>query len=171
MLDASALLWRLYLQDVELGERWNKIADLWARKIPDENGYYPFNDVHAIIALVGAGRLSKARVVLADLQKAATENPPLTAMMARDVGVPAAQAMIAFAEQRYDDVVDALLPIRSIANRFGGSNAQRDILTQTLIEAAIRGGREGLAANLLSEREVHKPFSPLTRRFKAHLLQ
>ena len=92
-------------------------------------------------------------------------------MMARDVGVPAAQAMIAFAEQRYDDVIDALYPIRSIASRFGGSNAQRDILTQTLIEAAIRGGRDGLATNLLSEREVHKPFSPLTRRFRAHLLQ
>ena len=171
MLDASALLWRLHLQDVDLGDRWTMIADLWARKTPAENGYYAFNDLHAVIALVGAGRLSEARAILADLQKAATDNPPLTAMMARDVGVPAAQAMIAFAEQRYDDVIDALYPIRSIANRFGGSNAQRDILTQTLIEAAIRGGREGLATNLLSEREVHKPFSPLTRRFKKRLLQ
>jgi tetratricopeptide (TPR) repeat protein len=110
MLDASALLWRLYLQDVELGERWDKIADLWACKTPDENGYYAFNDMHAVIAFVGAGRLAEARAILADLQKAATENPPLTAMMARDVGVPAAQAMIAFAEQRYDDVIDALYP-------------------------------------------------------------
>ena len=171
MLDASALLWRLHLQDVDLGDRWTMIADLWSRKTPAENGYYAFNDLHAVIALVGAGRLSEARAILADLQKAATDNPPLTAMMARDVGVPAAQAMIAFAEQRYDDVIDALYPIRSIANRFGGSNAQRDILTQTLIEAAIRGGHQGLATNLLSEREVHKPFSPLTRRFKKRLLQ
>ena len=99
-----------------------------------ENGYYAFNDMHAVIALVGAGRLAEARAILADLQKAAIDNPPLTAMMARDVGVPAAQAMIAFAERRYDDVVDALYPIRSIANRFGGSNAQRDILSQTLID-------------------------------------
>jgi hypothetical protein len=120
---------------------WNKIADLWACKTPDENGYYAFNDMHVVIALVGAGRLAEA------------------------------QAMIAFAEQRYDDGIDALYPIRSIANRFGGSNAQRDILTQTLMEAAIRGDREGLATNLLSEREVHKPFSPLTRRFKNRLLQ
>ena len=169
MLDASALLWRLHLQDVDLGDRWSRIADLWARKTPGENGYYAFNDMHAVIALVGAGRLAEARAVLADLQKAAIENPRLTAMMARDVGVPAAQAMIAFAEQRYDDVVDAIYPIRSIASRFGGSNAQRDILTQTLIMAAIRSGRAGLATNLLSEREVHKPFSPLTLRFKAQL--
>ena len=34
MLDASALLWRLHLQDVDLGDRWTMIADLWARKTP-----------------------------------------------------------------------------------------------------------------------------------------
>jgi tetratricopeptide (TPR) repeat protein len=75
MLDASSLLWRLSLQDVDVGERWHKIADLWARKIPHENGYYAFNDMHAIIALVGAGRLAEAREVLADLERAATDNP------------------------------------------------------------------------------------------------
>ncbi len=171
MLDASALLWRLYLQDVDLGDRWKLIAELWARKTPDENGYYAFNDLHAVIALLGAGRLPEARAILDDLQAAVATNPPLTAMMARDVGVPAATGMIAFAEQRYADAIAALYPIRGIANRFGGSNAQRDILSQTLIEAAIRGGQAGLATNLLNEREVHKPFSPLTRRFKAKLLQ
>jgi tetratricopeptide (TPR) repeat protein len=171
MLDASALLWRLHLQGVDLGSRWGFLADQWARKIPAENGYYAFNDMHAGVALVGADRLIEAREVLADLQQAAIENPTLTAMMARDVGVPALQGMIAFAEQRYDDVVDVLWPIRSISNRFGGSNAQRDILNQTLIEAAIRSGRGGLATNLLSEREVHKPFSPLTQRFKSRLPQ
>jgi tetratricopeptide (TPR) repeat protein len=171
LLDASALLWRLYLQDVDVGDRWDTIADLWARKTPAENGYYAFNDMHAIIALLGAGRFSEARAILDDLRTAAETNPVLTGMMARDVGVPVAQGMIAFAEQRYDDAIDALYPVRSIANRFGGSNAQRDILSQTLIEAAIRGGKEGLARNLVNEREVHKPFSPLTRRFKAKIQQ
>jgi hypothetical protein len=169
MLDASALLWRLQLQDVDVAERWNVIADLWARKIPAENGYYAFNDLHAIIALLGAGRLGEARSVLADLRQAALSNPELTRMMARDVGLPACEGVIAFAEQRYADAVDAIFPIRSIANRFGGSNAQRDILSQTLIEAAIRGGQQGLATNLLNERSVHKPFSPLTQRFKAKI--
>ena len=50
-------------------------------------------------------------------------------------------------------------------NLFGGSNAQRDVLTQTLTEAAMRDGQLGLAQNLVSVRSVHKPFSPLTRRF------
>jgi len=62
-----------------------------------------------------------------------------------------------------------LLPIRTIAHRFGGSHAQRDILTQTLIESAICADNTGLASNLISERSVHKPFSPLTRRFNAKI--
>jgi hypothetical protein len=169
MLDASALLWRLQLQDVEVADRWQAIADLWARKVPAENGYYAFNDLHAIISLVGAERFDEARAVLADLKQAAVTNPELTRMMARDIGVPACEGVIAFAEQRYDDAVDAIYPIRSIANRFGGSNAQRDILNQTLIESAIRGGQTGLSKNLLNERAVHKPFSPLTQRFRAKL--
>lgn len=171
MLDASALLWRIQLQEVDLGDRWNRIADLWARKTPTENGYYAFNDLHAIIALLGAGRLREAREVLADLKQAALCNPELTRMMARDVGVPACAGMIAFAEERYADAVDCLHPVRSIANRFGGSNAQRDILSQTLIESAIRAGLHGFANSLVNEREVHKPESPLTRRYRQKTLQ
>lgn len=169
LVDASALLWRLHLQDVDVGDRWGRLAALWSGKIPDENGYYAFNDMHAIIALVGAGRVSEARSVLKDLRSAVATNPQLTAGMAEHVGVPAACGMIAFAEGRYDESVDALLPIRGYAARFGGSNAQRDILSQTLIASAVRSGYKNLARNLVSEREVHKPFSPLTQRFKAKL--
>jgi hypothetical protein len=90
-------------------------------------------------------------------------------MMTRDVGVPVCAGMIAFAEGKYDEAVNQLYPVRSIANRFGGSNAQRDILTQTLIEAAIRSNQNTLATNLMNERSVLKPFSPLTARFKAKI--
>ncbi len=169
MLDATALLWRLQLQGVDIGDRWNPIAELWERKTPLENGYYAFNDFHAIIALLGAGRVAEAREVFSDLERAGRENPALTRMMARDVGVPASAAVIAFAEERYADAVDHLLPLRGIAMRFGGSHAQRDILTQTLIEAAIRAGHSGLATNLVGERRVHKPESPILRRFAARI--
>lgn len=166
MLDASALLWRLKLQGIEVSDRWRGIADLWARKTPVENGYYAFNDLHAVVAMVGAGRIKEAKEVLKSVESAATSNPALTRLMAEQVGVPACSAMIAFGEERYSDAVDDLLGIRTIAHRFGGSNAQRDILTQTLIESAIRDGQIGLSTNLVNERCIHKPFSPLTRRFK-----
>ena len=169
MLDAASLLWRLHLQGIDVGNRWELISELWSRKTAVENGYYAFNDMHAVIALLGAHRIAEAGEVLAAQKHAASSNPGSLRIMASDVGVPVCTALIAFAEQRYADVVDILYPVRTIANRFGGSNAQRDILTQTLIEAAIRSGKSGLATNLMSERSVHKPFSPLTARFKSKI--
>jgi len=169
MLDASALLWRLHLQGVDVAARWERIAELWARKTDTENGYYAFNDLHALIAFVGAGRFDAAKEVLSAVEAAATENAGVTRMMAQDVGIPACRAMINFGQQRYQDVVDQLLPIRTLAHRFGGSHAQRDILTQTLIESALRAGNLKLANNLISERKLHKPFTPLSQRFAARL--
>jgi len=169
MLDASALLWRLHLQGVDVAARWERIAELWARKTDTENGYYAFNDLHALIAFVGAGRFDAAKEVLSAVEAAATENAGVTRMMAQDVGIPACRAMINFGQQRYQDVVDQLLPIRTLAHRFGGSHAQRDILTQTLIESALRSGNLKLANNLISERKLHKPFTPLSQRFAARL--
>ncbi len=166
LLDASALLWRLHLQGVDVAERWRAVADRWALKVEVENGYYAFNDFHAVVAMTGAGRLDAARSVLAALGEAARTNPPATRVMAAEVGIPACSAIIAFAEQRYSEVIEILHPLRARAHRFGGSNAQRDILTQTLLVAALRSGRSGLASNLLHERAVHKPASPLTRRWR-----
>lgn len=169
MLDASALLWRLHLQGVDVASRWDRIAELWARKTGTENGYYAFNDLHALIAFVGAGRFDAANEVLSAVEVAAEDNAGVTRMMAQDVGIPTCRAMIDFGQQRYQDVVDQLLPIRTVAHRFGGSHAQRDILTQTLIEAALRGGNLKLANNLISERKLHKPFTPLSQRFATRL--
>ncbi|MDH3447401.1 MAG: tetratricopeptide repeat protein [Gammaproteobacteria bacterium] len=169
MVDASALLWRLYLLGVDVGSRWDQIADLWANRTSSENGYYAFNDLHAVIAFVGAGRFEAARDVLAAVEDAAAHNPGVTRMMAQDVGIAACRAMIDFGQQRYREAIDSLLPIRTIAHRFGGSHAQRDILTQTLTESALRGGELKLANNLVSERKLHKTLSPLCQRFAARL--
>lgn len=171
LIDASSLLWRLHLQGVDVAERWNAVADRWALKTHVENGYYAFNDFHAVVALAGADRLDAARDVLAALRQAATTNPPATRAMAAEIGVPACSAIIAFAEQRYGDVIELLSPLRAQAHRFGGSNAQRDILTQTLLVAAIRSGQTGLASNLLNERAVHKSASPLTQRWRKQCSQ
>ena len=72
--------------------------------------------------------------------------------MTAEVGLPACWAVVAFAEGRHDDVVDGLMPIRRVLQRFGGSHAQRDVLQRTLLEAAIRSGRADLAEALVSER-------------------
>jgi hypothetical protein len=72
--------------------------------------------------------------------------------MTADVGLPAAQATIAYFEGDADRIVSTLLPIRRISNRFGGSHAQRDLLARMLVQAAIDSGQHDLARALVDER-------------------
>jgi tetratricopeptide (TPR) repeat protein len=151
MLDASALLWRLRLDGVDTGDRFDALADAWATRTGDDS-WYVFNDVHAVMAFVGAGRRDDAHATVERLQRTAAGPSGSNQWMTVEVGLPAAQAVVAFGEERYDDVVAALAPIRSTTARFGGSHAQRDALQRTLLEAALRAGQVDLARALLSER-------------------
>jgi hypothetical protein len=52
LLDASALLWRLRLEGASAGDRRAPLAGAWDRVL--DPGFYPFNDMHAIMTYVGA---------------------------------------------------------------------------------------------------------------------
>ena len=163
MLDASALLWRLQLQGVYVGERWGQLADDWAAKAEQEDGYYAFNDIHALLAYLGADRHGCVESLLKSMEQTTQANT-VNAMMTRDVGLPLARGLIAFNLGRYDEAIDLLSQVRGIASRFGGSHAQRDLIHLTLVEAAHRAGRSRLALHMLNERLAHKPHSLLAQR-------
>jgi hypothetical protein len=78
-------------------------------------------------------------------------------MMAREVGLPLALGIRAYARQDFDTAIEQIRATRDRAHRFGGSHAQRDLLSLTLIEAARRAGRPRLARHILAERQALKP--------------
>ncbi len=151
MLDASALLWRLLLDGADTGDRWAALADAWAAKT-DADPWYVFNDVHAVMALVGAGRIAEARALVTARAQAAAGDSSWNAAVSGEVGLPVARSLIAFGVGAYDEVIDTLMPIRGIVQRFGGSHAQRDAVQRTILEAALRSGRFELARALTAER-------------------
>ena len=163
LIDATALLWRLHLRGVDVGDRWESVADGWAPVAGAGN--YAFNDWHAMMAFVGSGRITAQRAVIESLQVVAATGTGDTAAFARDVGLDAALAVQAFGEARYADAVALLHPLRGNAQRFGGSHAQRDLLDLTLLEAAIRAGQPSLATALASARAAQRPRSPLNQLF------
>lgn len=167
LVDASALLWRLHLGGHDVGGRFEALADDWRSKLGDD--YYAFNDVHALMALLGAHREADAAAVLSAVERRAG-GAGSNGRMAREVGVPACRALVAFERGDFRACVDLLLPLRDTAVRFGGSNAQRDVLTQTLLEAALRGGDAALARALASERARLRPGSPATWVVQARAL-
>jgi len=149
MIDASALLWRLHLLGVGLGDRWEALADRWEPIAGAGN--YAFNDLHAMMAFTGSGRAHAALQVLEAQERALNEEGD-NAGFTREVGRAATQAVKAFGDGDYRQAAALLRSVRNRANRFGGSHAQRDLLDLTLIEAASRGGEHMLAAALRAER-------------------
>ena len=79
------------------------------------------------------------------------------AAMTREVGLPLADGLVSFAKKRYMEAIDAIESVRDTANLFGGSHAQRDLLTLTLINASISAGDERRAQHYIAERLMHKP--------------
>ncbi len=69
MIDQSALLWRLKLRGVDVGDALARRWPIAGRRVADA-GNYAFNDVHAMMAFVGADRRSDQQRVL-DAQRAA----------------------------------------------------------------------------------------------------
>ena len=164
LVDATALLWRLHLLGVDTGARFARVADVWQAKLDGERGFYAFNDVHALLAFAATGREALVARVAGELER---PEPGTNGAMTRDVGLPVARAILAFAHGRYERCVYELAAVRDIAHRFGGSHAQRDLLTLTLIEAALRGGQASVARHYLNERSVQRPHSGLGQRLQA----
>jgi hypothetical protein len=89
--------------------------------------------------------------------------------VAREVGVPLMQGLMAFANGDADTACATLYPLRSVAHHFGGSHAQRDLIDQTLLAAATSGGNRAGGRALLNERRLAKPVTPLTQHWQRRL--
>jgi hypothetical protein len=162
LVDASALLWRLALSGHDVGKRWTELAERWDQHA--DGRLYPFNDWHAVMADLGAGRDAEVERVIAALERSAAGDSD-TAAWARTVGLPLVRGFRAFWRGDYRAAAEGLYPARVIVNQFGGSHAQRDVIDWTLTEAAVRGGLTALAEALAHERLALKPHSVVNRAF------
>lgn len=160
-LDASAMLWRLKLEGIDTGARFESLARCWERAATDT--IYAFNDLHAVMAFIGANRMTEvSRTISAMRSEAARDGD--NAAMTRQIGLPLAEAFFDFASGRHRDCVEKILKVRPIAQRFGGSHAQRDVLTLTALHAALKAGMKDTARALAFERTQHKPQSPWAKK-------
>jgi tetratricopeptide (TPR) repeat protein len=164
LIDATALLWRLHLDGVDLGSRADALADNWAGRLEVERGYYAFNDAHAMMAFAMAGREVEAARLVDDLEWTIARATGVNRAMTLEVGRPVCAALHAFGRGDHARAIEELVAARDGAWRFGGSHAQRDVLTLTLIEAALRGGQPAIARHYLGERLTSKPASRWARR-------
>jgi len=135
MIDASALLWRIQLLGGNTGTRWTELAAAWAPTIDD--GFCSFNDLHAMLAFVGARDWDSARRLELAVAEAASR-PTRYGETTRLLGLPACRALIAFGRRNDTLAIALLASLPAVAHRLGGSHAQRDVLHLTLMRAIER---------------------------------
>src|SRR5690242_7971074 len=113
LADASALLWRLRLAGLELGERWPQLADLWnSQNITDAR---PFYIAHAMMAFAEARRIDAVQRVFDLLRHAQTNGVP--ALRPEETLIaPFCEAVFAFASGDYTTCVERLERVRHIAH-------------------------------------------------------
>ncbi|MEO8676308.1 MAG: tetratricopeptide repeat protein [Casimicrobiaceae bacterium] len=164
LVDASALLWRLGLRNVDLGDRWRVLADRWEARMRPQAP--TFQAVHALMAFAVAGRDEAAMRVLDSIHVAATRAKPA---LPPDEGLaePVCEALVAFVRKDFARCVERLNHVRHLAHRCGGSLAQCDLIHLTLTEAALRARQDRLARALTAERAAQRPASLLNRLLQA----
>jgi hypothetical protein len=157
LVNGSSMLWRLYLQGIEVAGRFADIAEAWQSHV--DHPWCAFNDIHAVMCYVGMGNHDAAARLVSDRRKYILSASPHVhnVTVTAEIGLPVCKAIMAFGRGRYDDAFDFLYPIRHAIHRCGGSNAQRDVIQQTLVEAAIGAGRWPEAQGLVGERLAIRP--------------
>lgn len=141
LIDASALLWRLGLRGVDAHARWVELAAAWFDHVMD--GFCTFNDIHAMLALVGAQDWAQAERLESELSRKQSLSSR-HAQTTREIGLPACRAIMAYGRGDYARTIELLSRLPVSGQIMGGSHAQRDILYLTLLDAIARVRRPEL---------------------------
>ena len=156
MSNGAAMLWRLEANGVDVGDRWQELADKSERRTEDH--LLVFADAHFVLALAADGKFDAAARML-ETMRGATDDTTTEGPIFANVGLPLCEAILALAQGEHGKAVDLILPIRYDIQRIGGSHAQRDLFQQMLITASLKAGRFDLARALLSERTANESAS------------
>lgn len=159
LVNDAAVLLRLELHGQDVGDRWHALAEKCKSHRTDQA--LAFIDVHHAISLSSAN-LEDAKSLLEAMESYSRSSGDDNARTTAEIGLPLARALVAHRAKDHDAVVETLLPIRYKLHLLGGSHAQRDLFSMTLINSAMASGRTNVAKMLISERMARSPKNPWT---------
>jgi hypothetical protein len=159
--NATALLWRLELLGLDVGNRWNELADKAEARIGDTA--YLLLPPHLMLALAATGRDDAAARFLAALRAQAEDDTVWAAEAIGDVVVPACEAGLAHRRGQHAHVVALLAPRQEQLRLLGGSAAQRDVFRQILIDSAMKADRRDVVATMIAHETATRTVPPTQR--------
>ncbi|XP_074642499.1 tetratricopeptide repeat protein 38-like [Tubulanus polymorphus] len=173
IVDACSLLFRLEMEGVDVGSRWNDLFEICRPHLEDH--ILVFNDIHLLMACLGAKKKDVADVFMESIKNYVSNNLSETnKRITHEVGQQMFEAFQAYDEGNFEKAVELFNPIRYRIVEIGGSNAQRDIFNLFLIHSCLKSSNKkhhALARTLLLERKSLRPNSPMTERLIGQSLQ
>jgi tetratricopeptide (TPR) repeat protein len=147
MYDAASLLWRFQIYGcTQDGLPWPAVGELAARMTAPPG--MAFVDANAALALAAAGDEVAFGRLIDGLRALDAQGHPT----AGGVVLPLVHGIWAFARGAYDEAIEWIEPIADQIVRIGGSNAQREVFEDTLLEAYLRAGHYAHAEAILRQR-------------------
>lgn len=142
-IGAVSMLWRLEMRGLDVGDRWGPVLDQIRRRAGEH--ILPFHDLHYLYALGRAGEAGEAGAFLASLKRRAEGADGRYAEFWRETGIPAAEAVYAFAAEDYAAAADSFARALPTLERVGGSHAQRHLFVEAYEQAAAQAARTARA--------------------------
>lgn len=152
--NGTSLLSRLELEGVDVGHRWEELADFSEKRT--EDGCLIFADLHYMLALVGDNRDDAIKSMMARMHKDAERNKTDVEQVMAAPGLAAAEGLEAFGDANYEKAFVNLAKARGTMQMAGGSHAQRDVFQRLTIDAGIRAGFLDEAETILNERKAKR---------------
>ncbi|MDB5413896.1 MAG: tetratricopeptide repeat protein [Rubritepida sp.] len=159
--NAASMLFRLQRQGVEIGDRWEELAEKAEVRIGD--CLSAFTLPHWMMALCATGRLDAADRMLDAMRDYARANSGENARIVRDAALPCCEALLLRARGDARAAVKVLRPALGGLYELGGSHAQQDVLEQLFLDCAMEAG-EVADARMLLERVTGRWPTPPERR-------
>ena len=158
--NAASMLFRLQRQGVDVGSRWEELADRAEARIGD--CLSAFTLPHWMMALTATGRHEAAHRML-EAMHAFTQNPGITASLVARYALPICEAVLAHGRGEFVHAVEAMRPVLGGMYRLGGSHAQQDVLEQLYLDSALQAGAHDDARLLLERIAGRHPLPPQRR--------
>jgi tetratricopeptide (TPR) repeat protein len=147
LADSASLMWRLQMYGgAPPPKPWSEVRDQAA---PAATRPGPaFRDAHAALAFAARGDAEAMNGMITRLRGDAEKGN----LLAREVTLPLAQGIDAFARGNYSEATRLLGPLYPQLTRIGGSHAQREVFEDTLLEAYLRAEQFDQAEAMLRAR-------------------
>lgn len=164
--NAASMLFRLERQGVDVGARWEELAEKAEARIGD--CLSAFTLPHWMMALCATHRFEAAERMLAALRDYAGANAGENPRIVREAALPCCEALLLRARGQHAAAVAVMRPALGGMHELGGSHAQQDVLEQLFLDCAMAAGSRA-DAELLLERVTGRWPTPPERRAGYHV--